>query len=73
MINFLVQACVPFRVNGFVNAILSQTHFEASVRMRFTLPKVGIWSPQGLLQFQSATAEGKTPRLEVFFIPLERL
>jgi len=28
---------------------MSQPHFEASVRMRFTLPKVGIWSPLGLL------------------------
>jgi len=51
---------------------MSQPHFEASVRMRLTFPKVGIWSPPGLSQFQSSTAEGKTPRLEVFFIPLER-
>jgi hypothetical protein len=51
---------------------MSQPHFEASVRMRLTLPKVGIWSPPGLPQLQSSTAEGKTPRLEVFFIPLER-
>jgi hypothetical protein len=51
---------------------LSQPHFEASVRMKLTLPKVGIWSPLGLLQLQSSTEEGKTPRLEVFFIPLER-
>jgi len=45
---------------------------RASVRMRLALPKVGSWSPPGLLQLQSSTAEGKTPRLEVFFIPLER-
>ncbi len=51
---------------------LSQPHFEASVRMRLTLPKVGIWSPSGLPQFQSSTAEGKTPCLEVFFVLLER-
>jgi len=51
---------------------MSQPHFEASVRMRLTLPKVGIWSPQGLPQFQSSTTEGKTLRLEVLFIPLER-
>jgi len=51
---------------------MSQPHFEASVRMRFTLPKVGIWSPLGFPQLQSSTIEGKTPFLEVFFIPLER-
>jgi hypothetical protein len=51
---------------------LSQPHFGQSVRMRLTLPKVGTWSPLGLPQLQSSTAEGKTPRLEVFFIPLER-
>jgi hypothetical protein len=52
--------------------MLSQPHFEASVRMRLTLPKVGIGGPLGLPQLQSSTLEGKTPRLEVFFIPLER-
>jgi hypothetical protein len=51
---------------------MSQPHFEASVRMRLTLPKVGIWSPPGFPQLQSSTTEGKTPFLEVFFISLER-
>jgi hypothetical protein len=51
---------------------LSQPHFEANVRRRLTLPKVGIGSPPGLPQLQSLTIEGKTPCLEVFFIPLER-
>ncbi len=51
---------------------MSQPHFEASVRMRLTLPKVGTWSPPGLPQLQSSIAEVKTPCLEVFFIPLER-
>ncbi len=51
---------------------MSQPHFEASVRMRLTLPKVGTWSPPGLLRFQSSIVEGKTPRIEVFFIPFER-
>jgi hypothetical protein len=55
-----------------VETILSQPHFEASVRMRLTLPKVGTWSPPGLPQLQSSIAEVKTPCLEVFFIPLER-
>jgi hypothetical protein len=51
---------------------LSQPHFEANVRMRLTLPKVGTWSPPGLPRLQSSIAEVKTPWLEVFFIPLER-
>jgi len=51
---------------------LSQPHFEASVRMRLTLPKVGTWSPPRLSQLQSLIAEVKTPRLEVFCILLER-
>jgi len=51
---------------------VSQPHFEASVRMRLTLPKVGTWSPPRLPQLQSSIAEVKTPCLEVFFIPLER-
>jgi hypothetical protein len=50
---------------------LLQPHFEASVRMRLTLPKVGTWSPSGLLQLQSSITEVKTPCLEVFFISLE--
>jgi len=51
---------------------LLQPHFEASVGMRLTFPKLGIWSPLGLPQLQSSTSEGKTPRFEVFFILLER-
>jgi hypothetical protein len=51
---------------------LSQPHFEASVRMKLALPKVGTWSPSGLPKLQSSIARVKTPRLEAFFIPLER-
>jgi len=51
---------------------MSQPHFEASVRMRLTLPKVGTWSPPRLPKFQSSIARVKTPCLEMFFIPLER-
>jgi hypothetical protein len=51
---------------------LSEPQFEASVRMRLALPKVGTWSPLKLPQFQSSIAEVKTHCLEVFFIPLER-
>ncbi len=48
------------------------TPLWASVRMRLTLPKVGTWSPPGLPQLQSSTEDGKTTRLEVLFILLER-
>jgi len=48
------------------------TQFEASVRMRLALSKVGTWSPPGLMQLQSSIPEVKTPRLDKFFIPLER-
>ncbi len=51
---------------------MSQPHFEASVKMRLTLPKVGTWSPPRLPQLQNSIAEVKKPCLEVFFIPLER-
>jgi hypothetical protein len=62
---------------GLVNIIykrvaMSQPHFEASVRMRLALPKVGTWSPPGLPKLQSSIVEVKTPCLEVFFIKLER-
>jgi len=49
-----------------------QPHFEASVRMRLAFPKVGTWSPPGLLKLQSSIAGVKTPHLEVLFILLER-
>ncbi len=51
---------------------LSQPHFEASVKMRFTFPKVGTWSPPRLPKFQNLISGVKTPFLEVLFIPLER-
>jgi hypothetical protein len=36
------------------------------------LEKVRIWSPPGLPNVHSATARGKTPRLGVFLVSLER-
>jgi hypothetical protein len=59
-------------INLYISLQLLQPHFEASVRMKLTLPKVGTWSPSGLPKLQSSIAEVKTPRLEVFFRPLER-
>jgi hypothetical protein len=52
--------------------LLSQPHFGLSVRMKFTLPKVGTWSPPGLPKTQSPSSGVKTPRIGVLFIPLER-
>jgi len=46
---------------------LSQPHFEASVRMRLALPKVGTWSFLGLSQLQSSIAKVKTPCLGVIY------
>jgi hypothetical protein len=37
-----------------------------------TLGKSGIWSPLGLPNVQSSTARGKTPRIGVFLVSLER-
>jgi hypothetical protein len=36
------------------------------------LEKLGIWSPLGLSNVQSSTARGKTTRIEVFLMSLER-
>ncbi len=36
------------------------------------LEKVRIWSPSRLPNFQSSTARGKTPRIGVFLVSLER-
>jgi hypothetical protein len=51
---------------------MSQPHFEGSVRSPLTPPKMGLESPSGLPKTQSSIAGVKTPRLDVFFIPLER-
>jgi len=43
-----------------------------SVKMKLTLPKLGLGSPKGLPKFQSSIAGVKTPRIGVSFISLER-
>ncbi len=48
--------------------LMSQPHFEGSVRSPFTFPKMGLESLLGLPKTQSSIAGVKTPRLEVFFI-----
>jgi hypothetical protein len=42
-----------------------QPHFEASVRMKLTLPKMGTWSPPRLSKTQSLIAGVKTPSIDV--------
>jgi hypothetical protein len=41
--------------------------------VKLPLPKMGVWSPPRLPKTQKTIWKVKTPRLEVFFIPLERL
>jgi hypothetical protein len=65
----------PLRFSTFVllyPLTMSQPHFEGNVRSPLTLPKMGVWSPPGLSKTQKTIAGVKTPRIEVFFIPLER-
>ncbi len=47
-----------------------QPYFER-MKMRLTLPKWGLWSPPGLLKFQSSIPKVKTPCIGAFFISLE--
>ncbi len=51
--------------------VVSQPHFEKSVRMKLTLPKWELGSPPGLPKLQSSIAGIKTPRIVAFFISLE--
>jgi hypothetical protein len=55
-----------------VRSLLLQPHFEGSVRLPLTLPKMGLGSPPGLPKTQSAIARVKTPCIEALFIPMER-
>jgi hypothetical protein len=52
--------------------LVSQPHFDASVKMKLTLPKVGTWSCLGLSKIQILITWIKSPCIKVFFIPLER-
>jgi len=52
---------------------MSQPHFEGSVRSLVTLLKMGLGNPLGLLKFQSSIVGVKTPRIEMFFIPLGKV
>jgi len=67
MRNFCAQP-VPFLLH-----IMLQAHFEETVRLPLTFPKMDlIGSPPGLPKIQKAITGVTTPRIEVFFLPLER-
>jgi len=70
--------CVPHlcthscKIMNTPTNILSQPHFEGSVRSPLTLSKMGLGSPPGLPKIQSTIAGVKILRIEAFFIPLKR-
>jgi len=66
------NSCHRNHLDSVVDGWLLQPHFENSVRLTLTLPKMGLGSPPGLLKTQNVIIGVKTPRIEVFFIPLKR-
>jgi hypothetical protein len=71
LIEVEVEVVKPhFEVN--MEARIVVTQLWPSVRMKFTLPKLGTWSPPGLPKTQSLITRVKTPRIGVFLISLER-
>jgi hypothetical protein len=52
--------------------LLSQPHFGQVCGWSPTLGNLGFWSPPRLPNVQSSTARGKTPRIGVFLVSLER-
>ncbi len=67
-----MKQCKQGVVKNTLLVKMSQPHFEGSVRSPLTLPKMGLRNPLGLPKLQSSIVGVKTPRIEVFFIPLER-
>jgi hypothetical protein len=66
----ILQKATTFSHSFFILSVA--TPLWPSVRMKLTLPKLGTWSPPGLPKTQSLISGVKTPRIEVFFISLER-
>jgi hypothetical protein len=66
------EPSIKARIDQAFRAELSQPHFGIGVRVKPTLPKVGSQSLPGLPKIQSSSSRVKTPRIGVFFIPLER-
>jgi hypothetical protein len=82
MVQFMwISSCVSF-YNNLTNrndhsphislGLMSQPHFEGSVRSPLRVPKMGFGNPPGLPKTQNTIVGVKTPHIELFFIPLER-
>jgi len=54
----------PARIYNGDPTVMLQPHFEASVKTKLALPKVGTWSPLGLSELQSLIARVKTLHLK---------
>ncbi len=50
---------------------MSQPYLRGNVKMKLTLPKLGLGSPPWLLKLQSSIVGVKTPCIGVLFISLE--
>ncbi len=67
-----VGRCFNIPCACFATSFLSQPHFEGSVRLPLTLPKMGLGSPLGLPDIQNLITRVKTHHFEMLFVPLER-
>jgi hypothetical protein len=65
------KVSIKFYVKEIDSRLVSQLHFEGSVRMKFTLLKLGLGSPSRLPKLQNSIARVKTACIGVFFISLE--
>jgi hypothetical protein len=63
--------CFFFLFRALAHLQVVATPLWRSVRMKLTLPKLGLGSPPRLPKLQSSIARVKTPRIRVFFISLE--
>jgi hypothetical protein len=71
-INTISMATSAPLLKYYCSTMFSQPHFEGVVRSPFTLPKMGLGNPLGLLKTQSTIARVKTPCIGAFLVPLER-
>jgi len=66
--NFFYILVLPRALQPTIGGgLMSQPHFEGSVRSPLTLQKMGLGSPLGLLKTQSVIAGVKTPSLSRSF------
>jgi hypothetical protein len=67
-----VQTNIEVGETFSVNLVTIEVNLQKTIDVALTLPKMGVWSPPRLPKTQKTIARVKTPRIEVFFIPLER-